>query len=168
MEKVTVAILEKQLVELMDDSNLTDHQRLISILKMGTELFSLPIGIISYIEGKTYTVRYTYGTDGIKIGDIFKLGDTYCSITTKRNRLIAIDYLNIADYFRHPCYKLFSLSSYFGVPIWVDGKQYGTLNFSGPDEREPVFTDTEKTILQTLGDFVGEVLSYNKDQQTAS
>lgn len=164
----TIETLKQQLDELTDNPNISDDERLMTILRMGTQMFKLPIGIISHIESKVYRVDYTYGTDGINIGDVFNLGDTYCSITRKRNRLLAIDYMNISDYFRHPCYKLFSLSSYFGMPIWVNGKQYGTLNFSGPDEREPAFTETEKTMLQMLADFVSTVLSRKEDQHTVS
>lgn len=159
METLTMEILTQQLDQMMTKPAIDIDEQLMALLKAGTLLFDLPIGIISRIENKVYTVRHVYGTDNMNSGDTFNLGDTYCSITTKQNRLLGIDYMNVSDYFRHPCYQLFSLSSYFGVPLWVDGKQFGTLNFSAPSERRPSFTEQEKLTLRVMGNFVSTMLS---------
>lgn len=93
---------------------------------------SLEIGLISRIEEERYTVWWA-ASRGPEIapGTTFPLGDTYCRLM-----------LDEADVFHttqagedprvsgHPCYQAFGLECYIGMPLRVNGRVWGTLNFS--------------------------------------
>ncbi len=126
---------------------------LAQLLEAAVNHLNLEVGIISHITGNAYTVEHFFG-GGLSKGAEFQLGDTYCSITTKKQDLVAINHMGISEYFRHPCYEAFKLESYIGTPIFLNGELYGTVNFSSPTPRETPFTFEDKVFVQLVGESV--------------
>lgn len=62
------------------------------------------------------------------------------------------------DYNGHPCYAAFSLESYIGIPIYVDEKLYGTLNFSSTIPKNEGFSASDYTLVRLMGDWVGATI----------
>jgi len=91
------------------------------LLAVGLEYLELDVAIMSHVYDSTYTVEYFVG-EGLSQRQVFDLGLTYCSITTKRQQeVVAIHHMGISEYFRHPCYEAFQLESYIGTPILLKG-----------------------------------------------
>lgn len=125
-------------------------------LKVGCELLGLDIGIVSRIEGTTYTVEEVHDEEGrIARGQTFPLGDTYCSVTFGADQPVAIESVGASPHAAHPCYAKTGLESYIGCVIEVSGRPYGTLNFSSPALRSQPFTRTDTDFIQLMGRWIG-------------
>ncbi len=138
-------------------------------LALTTHLLDLEVGIISRIEDGTYTIRTCYASEAaILEGQQFDLGDTYCSVTFEANDVVVINHAEETDYRRHPCYRLFQLESYIGVPIWVQGKRYGTLNFSSSRPRISPFSWADKDFVELLSRWVSSALERQQSEKKLS
>jgi PAS domain S-box-containing protein len=140
-------------------TDLTARQKLDELVKGGTQLLGLQMGIISRIEGDTYTVRHYYAPEnGLEEGQQFELGQTYCAITVNHADVFASGAFGQSAYKGHPAYAAFGLESYIGAPITVNGEPYGTLNFSAPPPRERPFTAADYDFVRLMAEWVsGEI-----------
>jgi two-component system, sensor histidine kinase and response regulator len=57
------------------------------------------------------------------------------------------------------------LESYIGVPLIVEGHRYGTLNFSGPEPSNKVFTARELELIQLFAYWIGAELTRSNHQK---
>ena len=128
-------------------------------LGLTTRLLGLETGILSRVEGATYTVEACYapGAD-LQPGQAFPLGETYCSITLEADEVVAISHMKDSPHHRHPCYEKLELEAYIGVPVRVRGRAYGTLNFSSARPKEPPFTAADEDLIRLLGQWIGSAL----------
>lgn len=127
------------------------------LLKLGLDRFNLDIAILSNIEGNDYTVMHCVTPEDVKLnpGDKFDLGITYCSITCIAREPVAIEHMGENDHFSsHPAYAAFQLESYIGVPICIDGRLYGTLNFSSAIPYSREFRDVDIDALQLMAAWI--------------
>ncbi len=130
----------------------------IHLLKEVTRMLNLKIGIISEVKNNKYVVKYTFHEAGLLTGgETFDIGNTYCDIVLKENKLIHIDSMKDSVYNAHPCYGAFKLESYIGIPLLVNSKTYGTLNFSS-DTTRVAFNKSEINLLRLLGGWISTAL----------
>jgi len=118
------------------------------LLQMGLERFNLDIAILSHIKGGVYTVLHCQVPDDVelKTGSFFDFDTTYCHITCEAKSPVAIDNMGLDDeYASHPAYASFGLESYIGIPIRVDGKLFGTLNFSRANKNNAAIRRSART-----------------------
>ena len=145
------------------DKSLSSDEQLNKALKLALEFLDYRVAIISKIEGADYFVRsfQSYKSDiDIEIGTKFDLEGTYCSIMLKKENLFYVDHMKESEFNKHPCYSSFGLESYMGVPLFVNGKRYGTLNFSSPDKRETQTNENMIKFVELLGNWVENKLYY--------
>lgn len=142
------------------NAELSFDQKIDSLLKLGKEVFNLPLAILSHVVDDRYIIKNIAGSsDAPPPGTEFALGETYCSITLNANGPTGFHHTSKSAYKEHPCYSNFGLESYLGTPINVNGEIYGTLNFSGPDAREKPFSSTEFTILKLFAQWISTELA---------
>ncbi len=164
LQKLNLSLDEQQkrvrlLYELSASSNLTIEEQLTATLKAGVDNLGMELGIISQIEGEEYKVLYFFPeSSGLSNGQLFELGNTYCSITLAAKDIVAIDEMKTSEYASHPCYDAFKLESYIGVPIKMNGEPFGTLNFSHSKGRRTPFTDSDQDFVRLMGQWVSRVL----------
>ncbi|MFC6670168.1 GAF domain-containing protein [Marinobacterium aestuariivivens] len=91
----------------------------------------------------------------LRNGDDFELSTTYCSMVLASGDVIAIDHMSQSEYAGHPCFDAFRLECYIGVPVWVNGELYGTLNFSSSKPYERHFDASDLEFMRLLGRWVG-------------
>lgn len=128
-------------------------------LQLTTELLELDVGVISHIEGDYYEIKYFYPEEsGLQKGQVYEIGETYCSLTFSQDSVLAIDYMEKTEHKRHPCYQRLKLESYIGTTIQVEGKRYGTLNFSSRLPRVPEFSLSDKNFIKLLAHWVGSAM----------
>jgi len=152
-----------RLHEITASGSLSLEEKIDLLLKLGIETFRLQMGIVSHIEDGVYTVERIEGPEGSPpAGTTFPLEDAYCSDTLKANGPIGFHHAGEGPYQTHPCYKKFQLEAYLGCPLLVDGKVYGTLNFSSPRPRKRLFDDAEFSLIQVFAQWIGYEISRSR------
>ena len=132
------------------------------LIKLGLKRFNLDIGILSRIENNVYTVVNCVTPEGVEMnpGDTFDFDITYCEITCGADKPVALEHIGVDDkYGTHPAYRSFGLESYIGVPLKIDGKLYGTLNFSSAMPYPRKFSEFDIDALLLIASWVeGELI----------
>ncbi len=155
----------KKLHKVTANFDLSLDEKLQSILQVGVEQFSLPIGLISRIEGDDYFVEYSHTPAGeVLPGAKFDLGGTYCTHTLESDLPTSYFHTAISDIKEHPCYKAFGLEAYIGIVIYVGGARWGTLNFSSPNPKVKPFGDDDYEIMKLLSQWVGNEITQHQDE----
>lgn len=133
-----------------------DHHLIADALYLGCNYFGVPFGIVSHIEQDDYLIEVQYSANqALHDGALYRLGHTYCSITYQADDIVAISMMGLSPWANHPCYAEMGLETYIGIPIWVAGHRYGTLNFSSPDVQERPFDDVDYEFLRLMARWVG-------------
>lgn len=147
------------LYSVMAQPNLTIDEQLTQALKIGTEILGLKLGIISQIQGDTYTVLYGHSPDdSLQAGQTFDFKQTYCDMAYQVDSLLVIEHMAESDYRGHPCYTTFGLETYIGIPLKVSGERFGTLNFSSPSARIQAFSGVDQDFFVLMGQWVSTML----------
>ncbi|MEM7348156.1 MAG: GAF domain-containing protein, partial [Chloroflexota bacterium] len=137
-----------------------------AVLEVGVKLLDLELGIISQVEGDTYTVLYFHPSNPIiEENRVFPLGKTYCDITFNAYDIVKIDHMQKSTYHNHPCYKAFALEAYIGAPIWVGMRRFGTLNFSSTKPRETPFTQADVDFVNLMSQLVSTTFERVQDRK---
>lgn len=161
----------KLLNELNAKSEVSIQKRLEDGLKLCLDYLGLEVGIVSKIWMDEYSVATFYPESaGLKTGDKFNLGDTYCDITLKqKGKVLSIDDMNVSEHEGHPCFKNFQLASYIGAAYRVEGKVAGTVNFTSAKPRKQPFSDYEIDFVTLISKWVGSLmeLKENRDRLVA-
>ncbi|MCW8883900.1 MAG: diguanylate cyclase [Motiliproteus sp.] len=136
-------------------------QQVKQLLQLGCERFDLEIGILSRITINDYIVEHCICPDGMELEakTRFKLKDNYCTLTLAEGGPLGYEHVGKSEISVHPAYREFALESYIGIPIYVEQKIYGTLNFSSPYPRSRKFQETDIEALQLMGVWIGAELS---------
>ncbi len=147
----------KALNEINALSKKSVKEQLRDSLILGLDYLGLEMAIISEIDSSknSYKVLVQHSITGALEDDmVFELGNTYCDITLSNYSLVAIDKMEDSEYRGHPCYTNFKLESYIGVPLIVDGRTYGTINFSSSVPKGRPFYESEKEFVLLLSRWV--------------
>lgn len=135
-------------------------EQLTAALALGAQHLGLPLGIISRIDGNTYTILHHEAPPAAPLhdGQTFDLGDTYCAITMTSKDVEAISCMGRSGHAGHPCYKAFGLESYIGAPLSVRGQHFGTVNFSSAQPYGREFDEGDIEFMRLLARWVGAVM----------
>ncbi|GEM_PF-1595538 len=151
--------LMQSVFSIISRRDLSFAQMVDGILLEGCELFNEDIGIVSEVKGDKYIVRHVYSADGsVEEGKVCDLSDTVCAITLESNGPLGIADIEDSEWKKHPCIKT-GLKSYIGVPITVEERIFGTLNFSSSRSKNSPFLDIDIEFVETLGDWVSMILA---------
>lgn len=152
--------------DIVSNSHRSHQEQIRDLLDLATSYLRLDIGILSFIEDSEYTVKNVVSSeDNIEPGDVFSLTDTYCSAVYDADGPVAFRGSEKADIKDHPAYGAQKMRSYIGVPVWVDGERYGTLNFSSGEYREEPIRDGEKSFVRILAQWIGAAIERQHRQE---
>jgi len=155
----------KQLHEVTANFDLSLDEKLQRILQVGVDHFSLPIGLISSINDNIYQVEYSCTPNReVLPGMQFELGNTYYVHTLSSDLPTSYHHTAMSDIKEHPCYQGFGLEAYIGVVLYVNGKRWGTLNFSSPNPKSQPFSDDDLEVMKLLAQWVGNEMSLANDK----
>jgi len=139
------------------------------ILIKGKTTLGLNVAVIGRILDGSYHVHLIdsdYG--GIKEGDIFELGDTYChDVITRKKTMTYDDVAEITEMLKHPCYQNTQLRAYIGTPLIIDNRVWGTLSFSSLRPKEPNFTSADFRLVESLADEIVQHISAAKPMKAS-
>ena len=138
----------------------TFEERIQRALALTTTLLGYDVGILSRVAGDVYTVASCHAPHvALEAGATFPLGDTYCSLMLGSGDLLAISHMGRSEHARHPCYGVFELESYAGLPVYREGEVWGTLNVSSAAPRAQALTDADADLLRVLASWIGGELA---------
>ena len=140
--------------------NSNTSEQFAKALAIGRQHLDVSLGIISRIEGDTYTVLHHDSAPQIHLsnGQAFDLGQTYCALAMNANDVVAIAFMAETAFAGHPCYKAFGLETYIGAPIRVGDQLFGTVNFSSAAPRAHEFDAGDIEFMRLLARWVGSVI----------
>ena len=152
-----------QLYKITSNSQLSFVQKIDALLQFGLHYFQLDIAIISEIQADTYTVRHVISPDNALLADTsFSVQDTYCVHTLATNQPLSFHQAGASHIAKHPCYINFGLESYIGAPLLVEGKRYGTINFSSSQARSQAFSQAEHDFIELLSHWIANEIARNE------
>lgn len=140
--------------------SLSFEQRLEKLLALGLDTWGLNLAIVSEIRDQDYFVRHSLGRDfdAPPRGTRLMASETYCIHVLNASSPQAFHEAGASRIAEHPCYKMFGLEAYIGTPLFVDGRRYGTLNFSAPDSRE-AFSQRDLETAKLFAQWVGNEMT---------
>jgi GAF domain-containing protein len=137
-----------RLYERQRQGKLSADDRLDLLIQTGLDAFGMEAGLISHISGSKFTVLYSASPATLCLQ--YPLQETYCDITVACEEILAIQHIEKSPFAQHPSYARFKLEAYFGIPLWVRGKIFGTLAFTQSLPRLKRFSTSERDLLQSL------------------
>ena len=145
------------LKKIATNAHLSYDEQINAALKVVSQYLDLPIGIVSRIRGEVYEVVNVYTNEEMPLskGQVFALGNTYCSVTYQQDRALGLHHVGQSDQATHPCYSAMKLETYVGAPVRVRGQRYGTVNFSAPTPRPKPFSQYDLEFIEILASWVG-------------
>ncbi len=155
-----------ELYAITSTRELGHEDKIAEILRLGTEHFDLPFGIISHVIDDHYTITHANSPNGeLEPGTSFPLQDTYCTLTLDADGPLATANAANSQFARHPCFEIFALETYIGAPLLVDGVVHGTINFSATQPRKRPFSPADIQIVRQFADWVGHEIARQRDHQ---
>ncbi|MFY2508582.1 diguanylate cyclase [Vibrio pectenicida] len=158
----------RRLYQITNDYQKGFDIQITQLIMLGLERFNLDIGILSHVENDIYTVLHCVTPEGVELssGNTFDYNETYCQITCSSFGPVAIEHMGEDDqYATHPAYEAFGLESYIGVPIFIDDKVFGTLNFSSPTPHSRSFEDIDIDALKLMASWIEVELIRRKQEE---
>lgn len=157
----------RTLYEITSEHNKGFEFQVTRLLKLACERFNLEIGILSKINGNNYEVVFSVTPEDMVLpnGTEFDLERTFCSLAIAANGPVAYEHVKKSEINKHPAYLDQQLEAYIGTPIYVDGKIYGTFNFSSPTPLSRKFKPVDIDALQLMGAWLGTEISRNNNER---
>lgn len=122
-------------------------------------MLSMEVAGVGRVAGKNCTVLYCYDEMGrVTQGLECELSKTYCKITLANDDVLAIDHVGESEYRNEEFYSVFGFESYIGVPLRINGKVFGTLNFASPHPRKDPFTTADKDFIRLMGRWISTMI----------
>ena len=130
-------------------------------LKLGCHLFGLEIGRVCEIvpeknENRILNVIAPEGST-LKKDQKMQLSKTMCGLTYDMTEPLILGDISKSEYADHPGYQSTNLGAYIGVPIWVNNKKFGTINFAS-FETNKNFQATDRHLLGLMAQWVSVAL----------
>ncbi|OJJ21078.1 hypothetical protein BKI52_10935 [marine bacterium AO1-C] len=150
----------EKVFELTSDFSGSLDEQLQRVLEYATRYLKMENGVISEIKGDKYVVYEIFSKEElVPKGQVIPLEQTYCSVTLTQATILAFDSKESAPDKEHPCFDNIELSAYIGVPIRIEGKVFGTLNFSSGQPLGRKLMQGDKDFVLLLAEWVGSVIS---------
>ncbi|RYY77000.1 MAG: PAS domain S-box protein [Gammaproteobacteria bacterium] len=132
-------------------------------LEIGARYFGLPCGVISRVQGKQYQIKIIVGQTCQRSAE-GPLSNYFCEFTLREQDVFSSDEISKSEYANHYATDHMKVDSYIGVPIWLQGKMYGTLSFDSERSRHQPYDDLDKDFMRLLSRWVGITLERWQDQ----
>ena len=170
---------EKQLYEntervrefyaLTGNSGLTIEEQIDATLKLGCRMFNMEIGKVCKLDPveETNTFLYTVSPKDFNVfpGTKVALEKTFCNLVYVNEGAIALSEVGDSRYKNYPCYEFSHLESYIAAPVHINGKKFGTVNFSSRKPRVHPFSESDVDLVKLVGNWVSVALERDKAEK---
>lgn len=143
-------------VLLQDNENSLDN-----LLKASCKLFNAELGVICLLKDNKYLVQGVHSSLPYEVdfGQVTNLADTFCYHATQRGEVLALPDVANSEYSHLPCCQVLKAKSYIGIPLVLDNKEVGTINFSSREVRPDGYSQAELNLLAYLNQWVSQHLN---------
>jgi signal transduction histidine kinase/DNA-binding NarL/FixJ family response regulator len=152
----------RELYALSGNARLSFDEQIEATLNLGCRLFEMKINKICKISTveNTNTFLHTVSPRDFNVfpGTRVALEKTFCSLVYENNGPIALDNVRSSSYQSYACYEFSHLESYIAAPIYINGKKYGTVNFSSRRPRARAFSEADVELIKLVGNWVSVAL----------
>ena len=133
------------------------EEQLRRALEIGSRYLGLPYGTVSRIQGKQYQIKISFGHANPRPVDS-PLSNYFCEFALNDQDVFSVDEISKSEYVNHYAVDHMKVDTYIGVPIWLQGKIYGTLSFDSEHSRHQPYDDLDKDFMRLLSRWVGITL----------
>ena len=150
----------RQLYDLAVDAAAPPPAQLEAALKLGCEWLGVDIGGVSHVDGDVLTVEQAYTKAGPSLrGQRVDLALTYTGFTWAAKDLVAFHCVASSPYRDHPVHRLVKMESYIGVPLTVNGRPYGVLDFAAVGTQAEPWSAEDHDVIRLLAHWVEAVIT---------
>lgn len=140
--------------------------RLDGLLRVVRNTLNLDAATLSYVDNDTYVFEAVDVSEGVDIqtGEVVSLDETVCKRVVESEQALVLrdveaDAPELAE-------SALEVTSYLGVPVFVDGRVYGTFCFYDEEPRAEEFSDWELALVELLGNWVSSELERRQREWT--
>jgi PAS domain S-box-containing protein len=156
----------QRLHELAADADRTRAEKIAAMLAVGRDRLDIELGFLTRIEDGTQEIVESVGDHpDIQPGATAPLSEAYCRHTIGREEPLGITDATEGEMAEDPAYERFGLACYLGATIFVDGEQYGTVCFAGAEPRRTEFSESERTFIDLLTDWISYILEQRQYEE---
>ncbi|MFZ6656688.1 PAS domain S-box protein [Undibacterium sp. TJN19] len=128
-------------------------------LAMACDYLGVAMGYIARVENAICQVVLLHsGNAPFPEGAQLPLDSSFSALTLANNTVFHISNVAESEYRHHPCHQRLGFASYVAVTLYMNDRQYGTLNFADTRTRLFPFSEVEIEFVRLLGDWVTGVL----------
>lgn len=149
------------LYEAVSNPRHTLWQKIDHVLDLGNKELATQYASIGCVSGDSITIiRQKSKEDPIfKEGLKISLEETFSRYALEAEKPFAIQVTKESVYDTHPAHQKNGLETYIGVPLWVAGEIYGTVNFSSKEPRSRPFEITDLDFVLLIGQWIGSTMA---------
>jgi signal transduction histidine kinase len=156
----------RTLYRIAADREATFEEQLDRVLELGCEYLGVPYGFLTDIQEDEQTIVQAVGTPAaLEAGASCPLSEAYCRKTLETDGLLAVVDAVEDGWEGDPAYERFGLGCYLGGKVVLGDGVDRTLCFAGPDPREEPFSDTERSVIELLTEWVASELERRQSAQ---
>jgi signal transduction histidine kinase/ABC-type phosphate/phosphonate transport system substrate-binding protein len=157
----------KTLYEAASLPGLRPEEEIETILHVGCKMLDLEIGKVCRVDIANNVIQLlgVVAPEEYQLhrGDQLPLKNTFCSLTFENDYPLAVENIANSHLNTQPSYLNTKLESYIGTPLWVNGKKYGTINFSSKKPHEP-YKELDQNIVKLMGRWVATAIERHNYQ----
>ena len=151
-------------------SGINFYEQIDEMLKLGCQILKLDCGRVIKVdrEANTATLLNVAGPDTYSQspGAMYYLDESLCSITYGISKPFEFTGVESCNYPEHDeLLRSVKIGAYLGSVLTVDGKPYGTVNFSSRAKRHSGFSDSDKDIIHLISNWISVALERQQQQQ---
>jgi PAS domain S-box-containing protein len=138
-------------------------QQLRSALAIAAKYFALNQGIVVEADGNHYKIKAHYTEDRINHEqDILPLESSYAGLIHTKRELFAEDNTPSTDHFKQLAFIHTQVESCIGIPLWVEGRLFGSVIFSAPNSRQYAYDPVDKDFVKLLAHWMSLTVEYHQ------
>ena len=150
-----------------DESEPFDTQ-MRAVLELATEYLGLERGKLAEIADQTHIPRHvSVPEDAAVATEGGPLETTFCERVATTDEPFGFPDASEAGVADHPAAQERGIAAYLGVPVHVDGEQYGTLGFESVEARVEGFSESEETFVRIVAQWAGKEISRRQNREQA-
>jgi GAF domain-containing protein len=160
----------RQCYEITSDPDLPFEAKLEHLLEHGRDWFGLEMAGVNHLPSWEGEFRLEKGV-GLDVGPDDELwtdprDDCFCWQTIEQAEPISVPDISGTDWAEDTIHRAFGVTSYLGVRITSGSTPYGTLWFGSTEPRDRPFSDTERTFIELMGQWVSYELEQREHKQS--
>lgn len=140
--------------------------RLDGLLQVVRDTLRLDTASLSYVDNDTYVFEAVDVTEHVDIqaGEVVSLGETVCRRVVESEQALVLR--DVEEEAPELAESALEVTSYLGVPVFVDGRLYGTFCFYDEEPRAEEFSDWELAFVELLSNWVSSELERRQREWT--